>query len=545
MRWRMIGPFRAGRTVGAAGVPGSAERLLHRRQQRRRVEDRRLRPHLEADLRRPADRLDRRARGRAVEPRHSSMSAAAKACSGPISRPATACTNRPTAARRGSTSGLRDGAADRRDHRRSARCRTACLSPCSAIRTGRTKSAAFFARPTAARRGRRCSTRTKTPARSQLAFDPSELADHLRRTCGRRGKARGRTARGKGRTAGFSNRPTAATPGGNSPKGCRHSSKGWDASASAIAPSDPQTSSTRPSMRAQLGGIYRSDDAGESWRRVNSDARAVGPRQRLRRDQSRIRRTPDIVYIANIAAYRSTDGGKTFTRVQRRAGRRRLSHASGSTPSNPQIMLFAADQGAIITVNGGRDLELLVQPADRAVLSRHHRQPVPRTGSTAGSRRAARPASPAAATTARSPSRDWRTVGVEEYGYVAPDPLNSEHHLRRQDHALRQAHGPGAERRARSRAHRQVSLPAHRAGHLLAGRSADALLRGQRAVQDDERRAQSGTSSARTCRASCRKCRRASASIARRTWRRCRAAASSTPSRRRIKNVEHDLGRHR
>ena len=45
---------------------GPAERLLHRRQQRRRLEDDRLRPHLDADLRRPADRLDRRARGRAV-----------------------------------------------------------------------------------------------------------------------------------------------------------------------------------------------------------------------------------------------------------------------------------------------------------------------------------------------------------------------------------------------------------------------------------------------------------------------------------------------
>ena len=48
---------------------GTARALLHRRRERRRVEDHGLRPHLAADLRRPADRLDRRARGRAVEPR--------------------------------------------------------------------------------------------------------------------------------------------------------------------------------------------------------------------------------------------------------------------------------------------------------------------------------------------------------------------------------------------------------------------------------------------------------------------------------------------
>ena len=82
----------------------TAERLLHRRRERRRVEDDRLRPHLEADLRRPADRLDRRDRGRAVRSRTSSTSAAARACSGPTSRPATASTNRPTPARPGRTS---------------------------------------------------------------------------------------------------------------------------------------------------------------------------------------------------------------------------------------------------------------------------------------------------------------------------------------------------------------------------------------------------------------------------------------------------------
>ena len=39
MRWRMIGPFRGGRTVGATGVRSQPNVFLHRREQRRRLED--------------------------------------------------------------------------------------------------------------------------------------------------------------------------------------------------------------------------------------------------------------------------------------------------------------------------------------------------------------------------------------------------------------------------------------------------------------------------------------------------------------------------
>ena len=45
-----------------------AQRLLHGRQRRRRLEDRRLRPHVDADLRRGADGIGRRHRGVALEP---------------------------------------------------------------------------------------------------------------------------------------------------------------------------------------------------------------------------------------------------------------------------------------------------------------------------------------------------------------------------------------------------------------------------------------------------------------------------------------------
>ena len=165
LRWRMIGPFRGGRTKAAAGVRGKPERLLHRRRQRRRVEDHRLRPHVEADLRRPADRLDRRDRGRAVEPRrHLRRQRRGPAAARPLDRRRHLQVDRrrqdldaPRPARR---------PADSADRRRPAEPEPALRRGARPPVRAERPSAASSARPTAGRRSRRCSTRTRTPAAS-------------------------------------------------------------------------------------------------------------------------------------------------------------------------------------------------------------------------------------------------------------------------------------------------------------------------------------------------------------------------------------------
>src|ERR1700722_6473485 len=61
----------------------------------------------------------------------------------------------------------------------------------------------------------------------------------------------------------------------------------------------------------RLGGLYRSDDAGESWQRVAEDRRVWGRGS----DFAEVKIDPknkDVIYIANVGMYRSTDGGKTF-----------------------------------------------------------------------------------------------------------------------------------------------------------------------------------------------------------------------------------------
>ena len=76
-----------------------------------------------------------------------------------------------------------------------------------------------------------------------------------------------------------------------------------------IAPSDP--SRMYATVQAnEGGGTYRSDDAGESWYRISTDNRLHGRGG----DFGEIKvhpENPDRVYVGNVASYQSDDAGKT------------------------------------------------------------------------------------------------------------------------------------------------------------------------------------------------------------------------------------------
>ena len=320
------------------------------------------------------------------------------------------------------------------------------------------RSAASSAPPMAARPGRRCSTRTSTPARSTW---PSTRAIRRPSTpcCGRRGRVRGRTARSRGPNSGL----FKSTDGGTTWKPLAgglpsFAQDGLGRIGIGIAPSDPQSHVRAGGGARQAGGVYRSDDAGANWQRVNSEQRIYGRGS----DFACVRVDPknkDVIYVANTSTYRSTDAGQTFTAIKGAPGGDDY-HTIWINPQNPDIILLAADQGATITRERRRDLELAGTTSRPRSSITSSPTTSSRTGSTAGSRRAARRAWPAAATTAQITFRDWHPVGAEEYGYVAPDPLNPEHHLRRQGHALQPRHRRSADDVAPAR---QLPLPAHRA----------------------------------------------------------------------------------
>ncbi len=170
-----------------------------------------------------------------------------------------------------------------------------------------------------------------------------------------------------------------------------------------------------------LGGIYRSDDAGETWRRTNSEVRVWGRASdfaELKVDP----RSADVVFSANTSTYRSTDGGTTFTAIKGAPGGDDY-HRIWINPDNPDIMLIAADQGATITVNGGK------------TWSSWYNQPTAQFYHVITDNRipywvyGGQQESGSVGTTSRGDYgaitfREWNPVGVEEYGYAAPDPLD-------------------------------------------------------------------------------------------------------------------------
>jgi photosystem II stability/assembly factor-like uncharacterized protein len=187
-----------------------------------------------------------------------------------------------------------------------------------------------------------------------------------------------------------------------------------------VAPGDPKRLYAMVDA-PQLGGVYRSDDAGESWRRVNAEPRVWGRGS----DFAEVKVDPkdsDIVYVANTSAYRSTDGGRTFTAFKGAPGGDDY-HTFWINPDDPQIILLAGDQGAIVTVNGGRTWSSWYnQPTAQFYhVITDNQFPYWVYGGQQES------GSAAVASRGRDGQitfRDWHPVGVEEYGYVAPDPLD-------------------------------------------------------------------------------------------------------------------------
>jgi photosystem II stability/assembly factor-like uncharacterized protein len=173
---------------------------------------------------------------------------------------------------------------------------------------------------------------------------------------------------------------------------------------------------------AKRGGLYRSDDAGASWRLVDGEARIwqrgwyfgaveVDPQD------------ADTVYVLDTAMYRSHDGGKTFTAIKGAPGGDDY-HSLWIDPADTRRMITATDQGVVVSVDGAR------------TWSSWYNQPTAQLYHVAVDDGfpyrvyGAQQDSGAAATPARSAHRgitfrDWEPVPAGgENGYLAPDPLD-------------------------------------------------------------------------------------------------------------------------
>jgi photosystem II stability/assembly factor-like uncharacterized protein len=171
------------------------------------------------------------------------------------------------------------------------------------------------------------------------------------------------------------------------------------------------------------GGVYRSDDGGDTWEQVNDERKL---RQRAFY-YSRIYADPqdeDVVYALNTGFYKSTDGGVTFPTSFR------VPHGDNHdlwiAPSDPKRMINANDGGGNVSVNGGKSWTAQRFPTAQfyRVITTNH-EPYHICGAQQDN------------STACVPSGGWNhlyagggfggggyfySVGGGESGYIAPNP---------------------------------------------------------------------------------------------------------------------------
>ncbi|HXP23165.1 MAG TPA: hypothetical protein VN807_03460 [Candidatus Sulfotelmatobacter sp.] len=187
----------------------------------------------------------------------------------------------------------------------------------------------------------------------------------------------------------------------------------------AISPSNPKRMYLTVEAKKNGAGVYRSDDAGESWQSVNGDRR-IGGRGPGAMGIAVAPDNPDTIYVANTTTWKSTDGGKTFAGWKGAPGGDDYQRIWIST-ENPRIIALSADQGAAISVNGGE------------TWSSWYNQPTAQFYHVTTDNRfpywvyGAQQESGSVATRSRSDYgeisfRDWSLPGVFEYGYIAVDP---------------------------------------------------------------------------------------------------------------------------
>jgi photosystem II stability/assembly factor-like uncharacterized protein len=172
-------------------------------------------------------------------------------------------------------------------------------------------------------------------------------------------------------------------------------------------------------IEAEKGGLYRSDDSGESWRLVN-DNHNYTQRAWYFMHIFADPKVTDTVYILNTGMYRSTDGGETFKSVPAPHGDR---HDLWIDPTNTNRMIESDDGGATVSLDGGQ------------TWSTEDNQPTAEFYHVDTDNRfdyyvyGAQQDNSTVAIASRTDGgaitdKDWYDVGGGESGFVVPDPKN-------------------------------------------------------------------------------------------------------------------------
>ena len=191
----------------------------------------------------------------------------------------------------------------------------------------------------------------------------------------------------------------------------------------AIAPSDPSRIYAAVAHGRGVS-VYRSDDSGATWTQATNDRRPTGrigggDLPVLKVDP----KNPDVVYITSTVCWKSVDGGKTWSPLKGAPGGDDYQNI-WINPNNPDTILLTSDQGAVVSVNGGKTWSnsWYAEPTAQVYhVITDDRFPYWVYG---GQQESGSVGIASRGNDGEINIRDWHPVGVIEYGYVAPDPLH-------------------------------------------------------------------------------------------------------------------------
>ena len=387
-------------------------------------------------------------------------------------------------------------AADSEARDRSEATRTACSSPRSAIPTGPNEERGIFrstdggqtfrARAVQGREHRRQGRRHRSvQPRHRLRHDVGAAAGTV----------------GKRRLAGHQRRHLQVDRR-------RHDLEAADAGAAATASINAELGDRAERIR---GASIATVEAGDERHRASTDPTTPArpgraspptsgrPAASTRRCRTCTRPIPDTLIVTDIVSYKSTDGGRTFVPFKGAPGGDDNQNIWWN-PNNPDIMLLVVDQGAVVTLNGGETWSSWYTQPTAALyhVMTDNAFPYRVCG---GQQDSGSVCIASRGNDGQITFREWHPVGVEEYGYAAPDPRDPDLVYGGKVDALRPAHRPGVGRRPgparagrrRRRLRRASRSTARCARSRSCSRTVDphALFYAQqRAVEDARRRHQ-------------------------------------------------------
>ncbi len=167
------------------------------------------------------------------------------------------------------------------------------------------------------------------------------------------------------------------------------------------------------------GGLYRSDDAGESWQLVNED-KNLWQRPWYYMIVAADPQDENGLIVLNVNAMKSYDGGKTFKTIEVHHGD---THDIWWNPKNPMNFIIGDDGGAEVTYNGGATFSDVDLPTSQfyhvAVDNDFPYNLFGAQQDNSSIRIASRTTDYTIGASA------WYSVAGGESGYITPDPNNS------------------------------------------------------------------------------------------------------------------------